>query len=91
VRAREHDAEREVGDVKRVEGARRDHVGVLRGRLPLDATAGPGGGRPTLRRVDEIRELLRLVDRGLLSDEEFDRQMLTMYGLPPQRRADRGS
>jgi hypothetical protein len=79
-----------VDEVKRVEGARRDHVGVLRGRPPLDPGACPSAGSTGhLRRVDEIRELLRLVDRGLLSEEELDRQLLTMYGLLPGSGAPR--
>jgi hypothetical protein len=33
----------------------------------------------THRRVDEVRELLWLVDRGLLSEEEFEGQLLKVY------------
>jgi hypothetical protein len=82
VRARKDDKESGVDDMKRVNGSRRDHLGVLRGRPPLDPTVGSPVGSSGLRRVDEIRELLRLVDRGLLSEEELDAQMLAMYGLP---------
>lgn len=56
---------------------------MLRGRPPLDPrtrrTTGPVG----LRWVDEIRQLLQLVDRGLLSEEEFEEVVLTAYGLVP--------
>lgn len=70
-----------VSEMRRVAGSRHDHVGVLRGRPPLDPMydATPGGITP--RRVDEIRQVLALVDRGLLSEEEFDAQMMKVYGL----------
>jgi hypothetical protein len=68
--------------MKRMAGARRDRLGVLRGRPSLDPRTGSTVGSSELRRVDEIRELLRLVDRGLLSEEELDAQLLAMYGLP---------
>jgi hypothetical protein len=34
--------------------------------------------------VDEVRELLQLVDRRLLSEEEFERQVLKVFGLPSE-------
>jgi len=69
--------------MKRVSGSRGDHVGVLRarpvldqGNEPVDRSAGP-------RRVDELRLLLQLVDRGLLSEEELDTQLALMFALGP--------
>jgi len=32
-----------------------------------------------VRRVDEVRRLLGLLDRGLLSEEEFESQLLKAY------------
>jgi hypothetical protein len=31
--------------------------------------------------VDEVRQLLQLVDRSLLSEEEFERQVRKVFGL----------
>lgn len=72
----------EAVELERVEGSRHDHLGVLRGPPPLDpmvdAPAGPAGPR----RADEVRELLLLVDRGLLSEEEFESQLRKRYAHP---------
>ena len=71
--------------MKRVSGSRRDHVGVLRRRPRLDPRVDTALAPVSPRRVDEVRQLLALVDRGLLSEEEFDAQVLKIYGNLPAR------
>ena len=71
--------------MKRVSGSRRDHVGVLRRRPPLDPRADAALVPLSPHRVDEVRQLLGLVDRGLLSEEEFDAQLRKIYGNLPAR------
>jgi hypothetical protein len=66
--------------VKRVAGSRGDHVGLLRTRPVLDHGAEPVDTPVSPRRVDELRLLLQLVDRGLLSEEELDLQLISMFG-----------
>jgi hypothetical protein len=39
-------------------------------------------GPVVVRKVDEVRRLLGLLDRGLLSEEEFERQMVKVYRGP---------
>jgi hypothetical protein len=68
-----------VDEVQRVAGARRDHVGVLRGRPLRDPLDRSAVGPVIVRRVDEVRRLLGLLDRGLLSEEEFESQLLKTY------------
>jgi hypothetical protein len=69
----------QVGEMERVGGPRRDHLGVLRGPPALDPMAESTVVPVTHRRVDEVRQLLWLVDRGLLSEEEFEGQLLKVY------------
>lgn len=66
--------------MKRVAGSRRDHTGLLRRPPPLDAGVGPAAAALQPRRVDEVRQLLLLVDRGLLSEEEFEGQVRKVFG-----------
>jgi hypothetical protein len=40
-------------------------------------------GPVIVRRVDEVRRLLGLLDRGLLSEEELERQMAKIYRNHP--------
>lgn len=75
--------------MKRVAGSRRDHLGLLRRRPPLDPRADLVVGPAALRRVDEVRQLLRLVDRGLLSEEELENQLQKIYGQPADTGARR--
>lgn len=70
--------------MKRVSMSRRDHAGLLRRPPPLDPRVGPAVAAVQPRRVDEVRELLQLVDRRLLSEEEFERQVLKVFGLPSE-------
>ena len=53
---------------------RRRHADLLRGSPALDRSVATFPPSPQPSRVDQVRELLDLVDRGLLSEEEFDRQ-----------------
>jgi hypothetical protein len=68
--------------------SRRDHAGLLRRPPPLDPRVGSAAAVQP-RRVDEVRQLLRLVDRGLLSEEEFERQVLKVFGLSSEAGTDR--
>lgn len=60
--------------MKRVASSRRHHVDLLRRRPPLDPAVvvdpPPSGATG---RVDQLQALLRLVERGVLSAEEFER------------------
>ncbi|WP_244928468.1 SHOCT domain-containing protein [Nocardioides sp. W7] len=67
--------------MRRAAASRRGHVGILRRPPTLDAKAsGAASSPPSVRRTDQVRQLLRLVDRGVLSDEEFERQVLKVFG-----------
>ncbi|HEU5036444.1 MAG TPA: hypothetical protein VFT70_05530 [Nocardioides sp.] len=61
--------------MRRVAASRRTHLDLLRRRPTLDPVpvAQPG------QRLDQLRALLRLVDRGVLSAEEFERQEEKVY------------
>jgi len=65
--------------MRRTAESRRQHVGVLRSPPSLDTRSGASAALPGLRRSDEVRQLLRLVDRGVLSEEEFERQMRKVF------------
>ena len=63
--------------MKRVAVSRCSHVDLLRRRPVLDALdAGPVDppAQRAVRRVDQLRALLHLVERGVLSPSEFERQ-----------------
>jgi hypothetical protein len=75
--------------VKRVSMSRRDHAGLLRRPPPLDPRVGPAVTPVQPRRVDEVRQLLQLVDRSLLSEEEFERQVLKVFGMSSAADTDR--
>jgi len=62
--------------VRRVATSRRRLVGVLRRRPRLDRAAVSPESGAAVRRLDELRALLRLVERGLLSAEELEREQL---------------
>jgi hypothetical protein len=63
--------------VKRVAASRRQHVDLLRRRPTLDPLTVEQPG--AVRRIDQLRALLRLVERGVLSAEEFERQEEKVY------------
>jgi len=60
--------------VRRVASSRRSHVDLLRRRPVLDAVALEPPASGAVRRVDQIRLLVGLVERGVLSAEEFEHQ-----------------
>lgn len=62
--------------MRRVAESRRDHPDVLARRPWVDRTIFSRAGTPRVSTVDQVRELVDLYDRGLLSQEEFDRQRL---------------
>ena len=69
--------------MRRVEPSRRRHVDLLRRRpLPDTATADLPEGR-AVRRVEQLRALLRLVERGVISAGEFERQEGKAFRGPP--------
>jgi hypothetical protein len=60
--------------VKRTDSSRRRHVDLLRRRPALDAAPVDPPAARAVRRVDQLRALLRLVERGVLSAGEFEHQ-----------------
>ena len=66
----------------RVAWSRRGHVGVLRRRPTLDTTADPSSTAAGVRRVDQVRALVDLYDRGLLSEEELEREQAEVFRDP---------
>jgi hypothetical protein len=62
--------------MRRVSASRRQHVDLLRRRPTLDPVEVE---QPAARRLDQVRALLRLVDRGVLSAEEFERQQEKVF------------
>lgn len=70
--------------MRRVAGSRRQHVDLLRRRPTLDPVAVEQPVTGAVRRVDQLRALLGLVDRGVLSEEEFERQEEKVYRRSPR-------
>jgi hypothetical protein len=68
--------------VKRVASSRRRHLDVLRRRPVLYAVPVDPPASRALHRVDQLRALLHLVDRGVLSPDEFERQQEKVYRRP---------
>jgi len=68
--------------VKRVASDRRRHVDLLRRRPVLDAVPVDPTASGAVRRVDQLRALLHLVDRGVLSADEFERQQEKVFRRP---------
>ena len=60
-------------------GSRRGPVDLLRRRPEWGQDQVPSSGFDAVRRVDQLRALVRLVERGLLSAEEFERQQEKVY------------
>ena len=63
--------------MRRVAVSRRQHLDLLRRRPTLEPV--PVEPPSAVRRVDQLRALLQLVERGMLSAEEFERQELKVY------------
>ena len=62
------------------ENPRRRHADLLRDSPVLRPGIESTAGTAAPNRVDQLRELLDLVDRGLLSEEEFARQEAKILG-----------
>ena len=60
--------------MERVASSRAQLLGVLRRRPVVDVTTDQRQPDIDVRRSNQVRELLSLVDRGLLSEEEFAQQ-----------------
>lgn len=60
--------------MKRVAQTRENHPGVLSRRPAIDRPLAETTVPLPVDEVDQLRELVDLVDRGLLSREEFERQ-----------------
>ncbi len=63
--------------MRRVATSRRQHVGLLRRRPTLDPLMVEQPA--AVRRIHQLRALLRLVERGVLSAEEFELQEEKVY------------
>ena len=70
--------------MRRVASSRRGHVDLLRRRPALGPMATPAAAPEALRRVDQLRALMRLVERGVLSAEEFERQEERVFRRSPR-------
>ena len=62
-----------------VTASRRGRVDLLRRRPEWGHGQVPSPELDAVRRVDQLRALVRLVERGLLSAEEFERQQERVY------------
>jgi len=63
-----------------VSWSRRRNVGLLRRRPPLDRTVDTSFAVTGVSKLDQVRALMNLVDRGLLSEDEFEQQQNKVYG-----------
>ena len=68
--------------MKRVASSRRSHVDLLRRRPRLDPVVAPSPAAAAVSRVDHLRVLLHLVERGVLSAEELERQQESILRPP---------
>lgn len=62
-----------------VAGSRRGRVDLLRTRPDCGSGDLPSTSTDAVRRMDQLRALVRLVERGMLSAEEFERQEEKVY------------
>jgi hypothetical protein len=69
--------------VKRVASSRRSHVDLLRRRPLLDPVVGISPASAAMNRVVQLRVLLHLVERGVLSAEELELQQHSLSRRPP--------
>jgi hypothetical protein len=69
--------------VKRVATSRRSHVDLLRRRPLLDPVVEVSPASTAVSRVVQLRVLLHLVERGVLSAEELELQQDSLWRLPP--------
>jgi hypothetical protein len=68
--------------MKRVASSRRSHVDLLRSRPLLDPVEVTSPGSAAVRHIEQLRVLLHLVERDVLSAEEFERQQETFSRRP---------
>jgi hypothetical protein len=69
--------------VKRVASSRRSHVDLLRRRPLLDPVVATSPASAAASRVVQLRVLLHLVERGVLSAEELELQQDSLSRRPP--------
>ena len=69
--------------MKRVASSRRSHVDLLRRRPLLDPVVGTSPASAAASRVVQLRVLLHLVERGVLSAEELELQQDSLSRRPP--------
>ncbi len=69
--------------MKRVAASRRSHVDLLRRRPRLDPVAVTTPVSAAAGRIDQLRVLLHLVERGVLSAEELEAQRDSPLRTPP--------
>ncbi len=69
--------------MKRVATSRRSHVDLLRRRPLLDPVVGVSPASAAVSRVVQLRVLLHLVERGVLSPEELELQQDSLSRRPP--------
>ena len=69
--------------MKRVASSRRSHVDLLRRRPALDQVVVSSPASAAVGRVNQLRVLLHLVERGVISAEELERQQETLTRLSP--------
>ena len=69
--------------MRRVTRSRRGHVDLLRKRPEAGPWTTSSPGSDAVRRVDQLGVLVRLVERGVLSAEEFVRHEEKVRLRPP--------
>ena len=69
--------------MKRVATSRRGHVDLLRRRPLLDPVVAVSPASTAVNRVVQLRVLLHLVERGVLSAEELELQRDALSRRPP--------
>lgn len=69
--------------MRRVEPSRRRHVDLLRRRPLPDAASVDSPAARAVARVDQLRALLRLAERGVISVGELERQEDKVLRRPP--------
>lgn len=62
-----------------MDSSRRRHVDLLRRRPVLDAVPVDPAAARAARRVDQLRALLHLVERGVLSAGEFEHEEAKVF------------
>ena len=70
--------------MKRVASSRSCLVDLLRRRPALEPETLSAAAPEAVRRVDQLRALLRLVERGVLSADEFERHEANVFRRSPR-------